>query len=142
MKLGRDVFVALATIVWADGIVTGDEVRALLDAARASGVAEGDREAVRAATRERPSAATMGALSLGPEEKAFVYAIAAWLTRADGKVTPEETDAMAELGDILALSDDDRANAIATSFAIDCFSEEGAAVSVQRLAQEIAGAAT
>jgi hypothetical protein len=140
MKLGRDVFVALSTIVWADGVVTEDEARSLEDAARASGVADADMGPVRAALRTRPPKESLRALALDAEERGFVYAIAAWLARADGVVTPEETDALAELGDVFALDDDERACAIATSYAIDVFGEGGGKPSVHELTARISRA--
>lgn len=136
MKLDKDVFVALASIIWADGVVTGDEARALEEAARACGVDAAGLEEVRAATRQRQSLERVKDLGLGADERCFVYAIAAWLARADGVVTPEETEALAHLGDMLEVGDDDRACALAASHAIDVH-YGGMAGNVRALADDI-----
>jgi hypothetical protein len=140
MRLDKEVFCALGAIIWADGVVTDSEAEALVGAARASGVAGKDLDEVIAATKKKTDVAQVKSLKLGAEEKVFVYAIAAWLTRADGKVTAEETDALGDLGDMLDLSDDDRAVAIASSEALDAYGSCGKR-DVSQLAEEIKRAA-
>ena len=143
MQLDKNVFFALAAIVWADGVVTDSEADALVGAARASGLTGVDLDEVRAATKKRVGLDRVKTLELGGDERIFVYAIAAWLTRADGTVTAEETEALGQLGDIFELSDDDRACAIATSEALDTYGVNGdkSARSINALAAEITRAA-
>lgn len=107
MVLGRDVFLALASIIWADGKVVPAEAKALAEAARACGIAGDDLVAVVGATLERSKLPKM--ITLTHDEKLFVYGIAVWLAEADGVVTHEETEAVSRLGDELGLSVDDRA---------------------------------
>ena len=109
MKLGKDVFVALAAVAWADGVVKDEEVVALLGAARACGLSGSELEDVRAALETKTDIERVTAVELGEEERSFVYGIAAWLTRVDGFVAPDETATLARLGDLLGLSHEDRA---------------------------------
>lgn len=107
MVLGRDVFLALASIVWADGRVVPAEAKALADAARACGIKGDDLVAVVGATLERQSAPQR--LTLTHDEKLFVYGVAVWLAEVDGVVSYEETEAIRELGDRMGLTVDERA---------------------------------
>jgi len=124
MNLGRDVFVALSAVIWADGEVTENEAEALLSAARANGLAGSDLAAVERATRVRTDVDVLVGLALSPEEQSFVYGIAAWLTCADGKVTHEELALLDKLGDALGLSAGDRD--AAASAAVATMGDHGA----------------
>ena len=118
MKLGKDVFVALAGVGWADGEVSPEEAESLVHAARECGVEGADLDAVKVATRERVELVSVKKLTLTPRERLFVYAIATWLARVDGVVMPEEKDALVKLGDVLRLADGDRTKASAASFSV------------------------
>jgi cytochrome P450/uncharacterized tellurite resistance protein B-like protein len=113
MKLDRKVFVALAGVAWADGEVAPEESEALLRAAKACGLAGDDMGAVERALKERAAIDAIADLDLSDDERRFVYAIAAWLARADAVVRPEETSVLAKLGELLGLDEDERAQAYA-----------------------------
>jgi hypothetical protein len=57
---------------------------------------------------------TLGALDksgLSKDDRLFVYAIACWIARLDGKVTDGESGALAGLGEILEVPERRRAHA-------------------------------
>jgi len=104
MKLKRDVFRALATVVWADGVVTAAEADALCRAARASGLSGDDLKAVQQHAETRVELGSINELALDSDERVYVYAIAQWLAQIDG-VAAEETQSLAQLAALLGLSD-------------------------------------
>ena len=108
MELGRDVFVALAAVAWADGEVAPEEAQALAQAARACGLSGADLEAVEESTRQRVEFDALAGLELDDDAKSFVYAIASWIARADGVIHDAEVEILAKLGDSLKLSADER----------------------------------
>ncbi len=119
MKLGKDVFVALAAVGWADGLMSDAEASALVHAASECGVDGDDLEAVKTATKTQAPLGNVSSLKLTPRERVYVYAIATWLARVDGVVMPEEREMLLELGNLLKLADGDRTRASAASFAIE-----------------------
>lgn len=107
--MNKDVFLALAAIAWADGTLDPDEADAIVRAAVDAGVDLDVIDEIEAATK-RP--VTLGAIdkgSLTKEDRLFVYAIACWIARLDGKVSDTETSALAKLGDALGVPERPRA---------------------------------
>ncbi len=123
MKLGKDVFLALAAVGWSDDKLEKDEADAICHAARECGVDGGDLDTVKAATQKKVELTAIKSMTLDPEERLFVYAMATWLARIDGVVMPEEKDALVKLGDVLRLADGDRTKASAASFAVGQLSD-------------------
>src|SRR5882724_3323530 len=77
-RLGRDVYIALAAVGWADGNLDQEEADAIVRK------------------------------NLSKEDRLFVYAVACWLTRLDGLVTEEETKALADLAEALKIPEKPR----------------------------------
>jgi hypothetical protein len=117
--LGPHVFVALSAIVWADGNVTADERAALLNAARAVGLAGADLDSIESSTRERGEIPSLDASTLTLEERQLVYGFGCWLMRTDGSENHAEWASIGRLGHALTLSEEQREVASATSFAIE-----------------------
>ncbi len=92
-RLSGDVLVALASIAWADGVVTDDEKHLLLEVARVSELGKADLDRVTRALDERGAA--LDTARLGAEERTYVLALATWLARVDGRVTTQERQAIA-----------------------------------------------
>ena len=115
MKLGKDVFLALAQVAWADGEVRSGEADALLKAARAAGVAGSDLEAVERAVRSKEAAKKVPKIVVTPEQAEFVYALACMLSASDGEIAEEEREAIAALGDRLKIPFDARGRAATAS---------------------------
>lgn len=119
MKLGKNVFLALAALGVADGAASENEIEALLHAARESGIEGAELAEVEGAARtSKGNFGGVGKLRLSPEERLYVYAIATWLVRIDGMVMPEEKMALMKLGDALMLADGDRTRASSASFKV------------------------
>lgn len=108
-KLEKDVFLALAAIAWADGKLDPDEADAIVRAAVESGLDLAEIESIEAATKEPVDLGTLDRTSLTKPDRLFVYAIACWIARLDGKVTEEEAKALADLGERLGIPERPRA---------------------------------
>lgn len=115
VKLGKDVFIALAAVVWSDGELVEAEAKALLQAARAWGLAGEELAEVERAMREHVPLERVGELDLAGDARLLVYALATWLTQIDGVVVPTESETLAQLGVLLDLTEEDRALAATES---------------------------
>jgi uncharacterized membrane protein YebE (DUF533 family) len=110
-RLGTDVFIALAAIGWADGALDSEEADAIVRAAVDEGLDLGEIASIESATRERVDLGVIDRSTLSKEDRLFVYAIACWIARIDGKVSDEENAALAALGERLAIPERPRASA-------------------------------
>jgi uncharacterized membrane protein YebE (DUF533 family) len=107
-RLGRDVYVALAAIGWADGSLDPDEADAIVRAAVDEGLEIDEIASIEAATKKKID---LGALERGQmtkEDRLFVYGVACWIARLDGKVTDDETAALGKLGERLGVPEKPR----------------------------------
>jgi uncharacterized membrane protein YebE (DUF533 family) len=110
-KLGKDVFIALAAVGWADGKLDGNEADAIVRCALEEGL---DLEEVNAIEEATKSPVDVGAIDLTGMSKAdrlFIYAVGCWITRVDGNVAPEEKKALDNLGAALKLPEKPRQHA-------------------------------
>ena len=105
----KDVFLALAAIAWADGKLDPDEADAIVRAAVERGLDLAEIEAIEAATKEPIDLGTLDRSALTKPDRVFVYAIACWIARLDGRVTEGESKALAELGERLGIPERPRA---------------------------------
>ncbi len=122
MELGKDVFVALAALAWADGSVAPEEVEALMGAAAASGLLPEELDAVEEALREPVSIDRLDGLRIEGDDRLFVYGVGLWLVRADGVVTEDESEAVGKLARVLGLSAEERALATSAAAGLSSFS--------------------
>jgi len=118
-RLGRDVFLALAAVGWADGKLDGEEADAIVRTALEEGLGLDEIEEIERATKERVELSVIDRSKLTKEDRLFVYAVAAWMTRLDGVVDGKELEALEALGEKLKVP-------------------EGARRSADHIAQEIA----
>jgi uncharacterized membrane protein YebE (DUF533 family) len=139
MELGKDVFVALAALAWADGSVAPEEVEALLGAAAASGLMPEDLDAVEAALQHPVPIERLEELKIEGDDRLFVYGVGLWLVRADGVVTDDESEAVGRLARVLRLSPDERALAASAAAGLSGFSidEDDPPRSLSTIAREI-----
>lgn len=107
-RLGRDVYVALAAIGWADGQLDGDEADAIVRTALEEGLELDEISEIELATKERVALGEIDRRGLSKDDRLFVYAVACWLTSLDGLITEEEERALAELGRQLRIPDEPR----------------------------------
>jgi uncharacterized membrane protein YebE (DUF533 family) len=110
-RWNKDVFVALAAVAWADGTLDPDEADAIVRAAVDEGLELEEIAAIEEATRKPVELGTIDKSGLSKEDRLFVYAIACWIARLDGKVTDEESGALAGLAERLDVPERPRANA-------------------------------
>lgn len=103
--MNRQVFLALATVAWADGDLAPEERDGILQAARGAGYAGDEFAALEKAIQEPCDLATLDLRKLSALDRVFAYATAEWLARLDGVVHQSEEKALRELGEFLMLSE-------------------------------------
>jgi uncharacterized membrane protein YebE (DUF533 family) len=118
-RLSKDIFVALAAIAWADGTLDPDEADAIVRAAVDEGLSLEEIAELEESTKQPVDLGVVDRGSLTKDDRLFVYAIACWIARMDGTVTPAESDALAQLGERLGIPERprNRAEAIAREIA-------------------------
>ncbi|MFO0617297.1 MAG: hypothetical protein U0414_32170 [Polyangiaceae bacterium] len=112
-KLGREVFLALAAIGWADGELHPDEADAIVKTALEEGLELWEIEDIERATKEPIELALIPLERMTKADRLFVYAVASWMTTLDGKVDDAEIAALDRLGMLLRIPDRPREHAAA-----------------------------
>ncbi len=107
-RLGRDVYIALAAIGWADGNLDQDEADAIVRTAVEEGLDIEEISEIEAATKSPVDIGEIDRRGLSKEDRLFVYAVASWMTRLDGKVDEAETTALNKLGEALKIPEKPR----------------------------------
>ena len=102
-RLGRDVFLALAAVGWADGHLDPDEADAIVRTAAEEGLPLEQIAEIEEATRAPVDIGVIDRTGLTREDRLFVYAVASWMTRLDGVVADKETVMLKKLGDALKI---------------------------------------
>jgi len=108
-RLGRDVYIALAAVAWADGNLDREEADAIVRMALEEGLDIAEIAEIEAATKDPIDLGVIDRKNLSKEDRLFVYAVACWLTRLDGVVSAAETDALNRLGEALKVPEKPRA---------------------------------
>jgi uncharacterized membrane protein YebE (DUF533 family) len=108
-RLGRDVYVALAAVGWADGNLDQEEADAIVRTALEEGLDIAEIAEIEAATKQPIDLGVIDRKNLSKEDRLFVYGVACWLTRLDGVVSEAEIAALAKLGEALKLPEKPRA---------------------------------
>jgi uncharacterized membrane protein YebE (DUF533 family) len=67
--------------------------------------------AIEEATSKKIDLGAIDRSTMTKEDRLFVYSVACWIARMDGKVTADETNALAQLGERLGLPERPRAAA-------------------------------
>jgi uncharacterized membrane protein YebE (DUF533 family) len=102
-RLGRDVYIALAAVGWADGELDPEEADAIVRTALEEGLELEEIAEIEAATKNRVDLGVIDRKNLSREDRLFVYGVAVWITRLDGLVTDEELDALKTLAEALKI---------------------------------------
>lgn len=110
-RFGRDVFIALAAVGWADGDLDQEEADAIVRTALEEGLELEDVEAIREATKTRVEMGAIDISGMSKADRLFVYAVASWMTRLDNVVTVAEQVALDQLGQALKIPEAPRAHA-------------------------------
>ncbi len=110
-RLGRDVFIALAAVGWADGQLDDDEAQAIVQTALREGLEFDEVKAIEEAVKSPVDLGEIERRGLSKEDRLFVYAVASWIARLDKVVTDDEVEALAKLGDALKVPERPRGHA-------------------------------
>jgi uncharacterized membrane protein YebE (DUF533 family) len=109
--LGRDVYIALAAVGWADGQLDAEEADAIVRTALEEGLELDQITEIEAATKQPVDIGEIDRRNMSKEDRLFVYAVASWMTRLDGNVTQTETAALTKLGEALKVPERPRQHA-------------------------------
>jgi uncharacterized membrane protein YebE (DUF533 family) len=101
-RLGRDVYIALAAVGWADGKLDPDEADAIVRAALEEGLEIEDIAEIEEATK-KPVNIGIVDQKLSKEDRLYVFGIAAWIAKMDGVVTDDESSALGRLAGALKI---------------------------------------
>jgi uncharacterized membrane protein YebE (DUF533 family) len=104
-RLGRDVYLALAAVGWADGKLEADEADAIVRCAVEEGLELAEIEAIEAATKSPIDLGVVDRSALSKEDRLYVYGVAAWIARMDGVVSDGEEAALKKLAEALKVPD-------------------------------------
>ncbi len=121
--LKKDVYLALAAIGWADGTLDLDEQDAIARTALEDGLDIEELEALEAQMAAPVALGSIDWRSMSKEDRLFVYAVASWITRLDGDVTPNEVAALDLVGVALHIPEGPRQHADAIAMAIAALPE-------------------
>lgn len=109
--LGRDVYIALAAVGWADGNLDSEEADAIVRMATEEGLGLEEIAEIEQAVKSHVDIGEIDRRNMTKEDRLFVYAVAAWMTWLDGEVSDNETRALKQLGDTLKIPDKPREHA-------------------------------
>jgi hypothetical protein len=109
--VNNQVFLALATVAWANGDLSADERAGILSAARSAGYSEPELADLSKAIEIPRELSSLSLHRLSALDRVFTYAAGEWLARLEGTVGPKEAAALKALGDVLKMSETARANA-------------------------------
>jgi len=107
--LGRDVYIALAAVGWADGHLDPEEADAIVRTALEEGLDIDEIAEIEEATKNPVDIGIIDRSNLSKEDRLFVYGVASWMTRLDGVVTEAEQGILQKLGDALKIPEKPRA---------------------------------
>src|SRR5262245_37660219 len=107
-RLGRDVFLALAAVGWADGRLDDDEADAIVRTALEEGLDLDEISDIEEATKKPRTVGDIDLSNLSKADRLFVYAVASWMARIDGVVAEKERVALDTLGEVLRLPEKPR----------------------------------
>jgi len=101
--LGRDVYLALAAVGWADGALDHEEADALVRTALEEGLELDVIHEIEEATKNPVPMGMIDRLTMSKSDRLYVYAVASWITRLDGVVTEEEEKALETIAEALGV---------------------------------------
>ena len=122
-RLGRDVFIALAAIGWADGTLDQEEADAIVRTALEEGLELEEIAEIEEATKSPVSMEVIDRSTMSKADRLFVYAVAWWMATLDGEASGEERDRLAQLGDTLKIPPKPREHAEAIAREVGAMEE-------------------
>jgi uncharacterized membrane protein YebE (DUF533 family) len=109
--LGRDVFLALAAVGWADGQLTPEGADAIVRTALEEGIDLEEIKEIEEATKAPIDIGVVDRMGMSKADRLYVYAVASWIASLDGKVSEKEEEALAKLGAALGVPEAPRQHA-------------------------------
>lgn len=109
--LGRDVYLALAAVAWADGQLTQEAGDAIVRTALEEGLDLDTVQEIEEAVKTPQTIGSINRLTMSKSDRLFVYAVASWITLLDGRVTEREEDVLSRLATALSVPPVPRAHA-------------------------------
>lgn len=94
---------ALAAIGWADGKLDREEADAIVRTALEEGLELEEISEIEEATKKPLDMSFIDRSGMSKADRLFVYAVASWMTRLDGKIHEKETEALNHLGELLKI---------------------------------------
>jgi len=109
--LGRDVYLALAAVAWADGQLTQEAGDAIVRTALEEGLDLDTVQEIEEAVKSPQTVGSIDRLTMSKSDRLFVYAVASWITLLDGRVTEREEEVLSRLAAVLSVPAVPRAHA-------------------------------
>jgi len=109
--LGRDVYLSLAAVGWADGQLTTEAADAIVRAALEEGLDLDSIAAIEEACKKPIELGRISRMEMSKSDRLYVYAVASWIASLDGEVTDKEQAALAALGKALGVPEKPRVHA-------------------------------
>ncbi|MEM9068025.1 MAG: hypothetical protein AAGE52_05940 [Myxococcota bacterium] len=109
-RLGKDVYLALAAVGWADGNLDSTEADGIVKMALEEELPLEEISAIEAACKERVELGTVDTTSLDEGSKRFVFAVAAWLATLDGELAAGEKEVLGKLAGQLGIDAEEQAD--------------------------------
>src|SRR3978361_868825 len=106
--LGRDVYIALAAVGWADGKLDQEEADAIVRTALEEGLDIEEIAEIEEATKNPVDIGVIDRHNLCKDVRLLVYGVAAWITRWDGVVPEAEQAALHNLREALKVPEKPR----------------------------------
>ncbi len=110
-RLGKDVFLALAAVGWADGQLTPEGADAIVRTALEEGIDLDEIRTIEEATKTRVDVGVVDRIGMSKSDRLYVYGVASWIASLDGKVSEKEQEALAKLGAALGVPEAPRRHA-------------------------------
>lgn len=110
-RLGRDIFLALAAVGWADGQLTEEAADAIVRTALDEGLELDEIKEIEDATKSPVDVGVVDRMAMSKADRLYVYAVASWIANLDGKITEKEAEALAKLGEVLKVPEAPRRHA-------------------------------
>ncbi len=107
--LGRDVYIALAAVGWADGQLTRAAADAIVRTAVEEGLADDEVQSIEAATKSKVEIGEIDRMGMSKADRLYVYAVASWIAAVDGHTSAPQKDALEQLGAALQIPETPRA---------------------------------
>jgi uncharacterized membrane protein YebE (DUF533 family) len=109
--LGRDVYLALAAVGWADGQLTREAADAIVRTALEEGLDLEDVAAIEEATKEPVDVVEIDRMRMSKADRLYVYAVASWIATLDGSISARGKEALERLGEGLGIPEAPRQRA-------------------------------